>query len=137
MVSRNPVRTYPFLQKFNVLIGTIGFVEVIKGQGMPIFQHSHHGDLFVEYNVVLPTKLSPQIKKRESPAAIQATVAYISSYQSCRRSSTTRTGSQAGMNYNQLYHLRRFSRIYINPRYPFESASVACFIGVQLRAAHR
>lgn len=42
-----------------------GFVQTIKGEGMPIFGESGHGDLYVEYNVVLPNKLSPQMRKRE------------------------------------------------------------------------
>ncbi|KAH9945168.1 DnaJ-domain-containing protein [Epithele typhae] len=42
-----------------------GYVQVIKGEGMPIFEHPfEHGDLFVEYNVILPTELSSEAKKR-------------------------------------------------------------------------
>ena len=34
---------------------------------MPIFERpTEHGDLYVEYNVVLPTELSPEMKKRMS-----------------------------------------------------------------------
>lgn len=32
---------------------------------MPIHQGSGHGDLYVEYNVVLPTSLSPDLKRRK------------------------------------------------------------------------
>ncbi|GAA6037122.1 hypothetical protein JCM8097_008746 [Rhodosporidiobolus ruineniae] len=35
-----------------------GFVEVVHGEGMPIYHLSGHGDLFVEYQVVLPPALS-------------------------------------------------------------------------------
>ena len=44
-----------------------GFVQTIKGEGMPHFEHpSDHGDLFVEYNVVLPTQLSTGTRQRAS-----------------------------------------------------------------------
>ncbi|CEQ39745.1 SPOSA6832_01274 [Sporobolomyces salmonicolor] len=39
-----------------------GFVDVIQGEGMPIYHLSGHGDLFVEYQVVLPPTLSPTLK---------------------------------------------------------------------------
>ncbi|GAA5859269.1 hypothetical protein JCM1840_003826 [Sporobolomyces johnsonii] len=39
-----------------------GFVDVIQGEGMPIYHLSGHGDLFVEYQVVLPPTLSPKLK---------------------------------------------------------------------------
>lgn len=43
-----------------------GFVEVVKGEGMPIHEHEHsHGDLYVEYTVVLPKEVSPEKKRRE------------------------------------------------------------------------
>ncbi|KAF8920316.1 DnaJ-domain-containing protein [Mucidula mucida] len=46
-----------------------GFVEVIEGEGMPRFENHHlHGDLYVEYNVVLPTELSPHMRKRLTDA---------------------------------------------------------------------
>ncbi|BGO89576.1 DnaJ-related protein scj1 [Rhodotorula toruloides] len=41
-----------------------GFVDVITGEGMPIYHLSGHGDLFVEYQVILPPKLST--KQREA-----------------------------------------------------------------------
>ncbi|KZT72994.1 DnaJ-domain-containing protein [Daedalea quercina L-15889] len=42
-----------------------GFVEVVKDEGMPIHNHEHsHGDLFIEYAVVLPAEVSPE-KKRQ------------------------------------------------------------------------
>ena len=49
-----------------------GYVQTITGEGMPIFERpSEHGDLYVEYNVVLPTELSPEMKKRMcSPDAL-------------------------------------------------------------------
>jgi len=41
-----------------------GFVQTIKGEGMPLFQHpTSHGDLFVEYNVVLPTHLPHETRR--------------------------------------------------------------------------
>jgi DnaJ-related protein SCJ1 len=44
-----------------------GFVQTIKGEGMPLFERpTSHGDLFVEYNVVLPTKLSKETRQSTS-----------------------------------------------------------------------
>jgi hypothetical protein len=46
-------------------IGT-EFVQTIKGEGMPRFEDpSVHGDLYVEYNVVLPTVLGNDQKRSE------------------------------------------------------------------------
>ncbi len=43
-----------------------GFVQIIKDEGLPLFERpSEHGDLFVEYNVVLPAEISPETKKRK------------------------------------------------------------------------
>lgn len=36
---------------------------MIDGEGMPIFEGTGHGDLFVQYNVVIPTELSPELKE--------------------------------------------------------------------------
>jgi len=42
-----------------------GFVHQVKGEGLPIFeQSSHFGDLFVEYNVVLPAAISPAFRAK-------------------------------------------------------------------------
>ncbi|KAH9959624.1 hypothetical protein BC827DRAFT_1212647 [Russula dissimulans] len=41
-----------------------GFAQTIKGEGMPLFEHpTSYGDLFVEYNVVLPTHLSQETRQ--------------------------------------------------------------------------
>jgi DnaJ-related protein SCJ1 len=41
-----------------------GFVQTIKGEGMPFFeQPSRFGDLFVEYNVVLPSELTSDMHR--------------------------------------------------------------------------
>ena len=40
-----------------------GYVQTIKGEGMPIFEQSGHGDLFVEYNVVLPVELNANLRR--------------------------------------------------------------------------
>ncbi|KAH9942757.1 hypothetical protein B0H21DRAFT_750217 [Amylocystis lapponica] len=42
-----------------------GFVQTIKEEGMPVFeQDDAFGDLYIEYNVVLPTELSPETQRR-------------------------------------------------------------------------
>lgn len=46
-----------------IIIYCTGFVQVIKGEGMPEFGRSTHGDLYIEYNVVLPTEISPQTRR--------------------------------------------------------------------------
>ena len=40
-----------------------GFVQTIRGEGMPDYDQSTFGDLFVEYNVVLPATLSTDVKR--------------------------------------------------------------------------
>ena len=46
---------------------SLGFVQVIKGEGMPHFgSRSTKGDLFVEYNVVLPSEISPETRRSKS-----------------------------------------------------------------------
>jgi len=45
-----------------------GFVQTIKGEGMPIFQKSSHGDLYVEYNVVLPVELPVHMRRKLTEA---------------------------------------------------------------------
>ncbi|ORY72570.1 hypothetical protein BCR35DRAFT_282007 [Leucosporidium creatinivorum] len=35
-----------------------GFVQTVKGEGLPVYHESGHGDLFVEYSVVLPSTIS-------------------------------------------------------------------------------
>jgi DnaJ-related protein SCJ1 len=44
----------------------VGFVHVMKGEGMPVFGSDLHGDLYVEYKVVLPLELSPPMRQSES-----------------------------------------------------------------------
>jgi DnaJ-class molecular chaperone len=44
----------------------LGFVQVVTGEGLPLYHDSGHGDLFVEYNVVLPLTVAPKVKGRES-----------------------------------------------------------------------
>jgi DnaJ-related protein SCJ1 len=39
-----------------------GYVMTIKDEGMPIFERQGHGDLFVEFNVVLPTVISEDMR---------------------------------------------------------------------------
>jgi len=42
-----------------------GFVQMIKGEGMPSFENKNaKGDLFVEYNVVLPVEISPEMRRK-------------------------------------------------------------------------
>lgn len=41
-----------------------GHVMTVKGEGMPVFEGRGHGDLFVEFNVVLPSKLSDDMRSK-------------------------------------------------------------------------
>jgi DnaJ-class molecular chaperone len=35
----------------------------VTGEGMPIFEGHGNGDLFIEFNVVLPERISPELRK--------------------------------------------------------------------------
>ncbi|CCM00090.1 uncharacterized protein FIBRA_02117 [Fibroporia radiculosa] len=42
-----------------------GFVQTIKSEGMPVFEHDDaYGELYIEYNVVLPREVSPDMRRR-------------------------------------------------------------------------
>ncbi|KAF6754486.1 hypothetical protein DFP72DRAFT_899219 [Ephemerocybe angulata] len=59
-------RTVPLVRKG---VTQPGYVQVIKGEGMPLFnRHEQHGDLFVEYNVVLPTEVTPLMRRKFAEA---------------------------------------------------------------------
>ena len=45
-----------------------GFVDVVSGEGMPIYHLTGHGNLFVEYQVVMPPSLTP--KQREGMPSV-------------------------------------------------------------------
>lgn len=38
-------------------------MQTVDGEGMPVFEGNGHGDLFVEYNIVLPTSLTPELRR--------------------------------------------------------------------------
>jgi DnaJ-related protein SCJ1 len=40
----------------------------VPREGMPIFEGQGHGDLFIEFNVVLPERISPELRKSQSVA---------------------------------------------------------------------
>ncbi len=44
-----------------------GFVQVIADEGLPVYHESDHGNLYVEYSVVLPTTLSAKTKAGKHP----------------------------------------------------------------------
>jgi len=45
----------------------LGFVQVVEGEGMPLFgSKGSRGDLFIEYTVVLPVTLTPDMRRSES-----------------------------------------------------------------------
>jgi len=57
------------LQPFIVITPILytGFVQVLKGEGMPIFgMQNSKGDLYVEYNVVLPVDISSDMRRSKS-----------------------------------------------------------------------
>ncbi|KAJ7650312.1 hypothetical protein FB45DRAFT_14807 [Roridomyces roridus] len=45
-----------------------GFVQTIEEEGMPHFEKPTYGDLYVEYNVVLPVEISPQTRRKLAEA---------------------------------------------------------------------
>lgn len=46
---------------------TLGYVQVFDGEGMPLFEQSGHGNLYIEYNVVLPVELGSDMRRSEVP----------------------------------------------------------------------
>ena len=40
-----------------------GYVQVIAEEGMPEYGSSKYGDLYIEYNVVLPSVISKDVKQ--------------------------------------------------------------------------
>ena len=51
-----------------------GYVQTIKDEGMPIFEGTGYGDLYVEYSVVLPAQLSPGLRKSKRTRRLHARV---------------------------------------------------------------
>ncbi|EKM58382.1 uncharacterized protein PHACADRAFT_252656 [Phanerochaete carnosa HHB-10118-sp] len=45
-----------------------GFVQTILGEGMPVYESTGYGDLYVEYNVILPQTVSPEIRTKLAEA---------------------------------------------------------------------
>jgi len=45
-----------------------GFVQTIEEEGLPHFEKPTFGDLYVEYNVVLPVEISPQMRRKLAEA---------------------------------------------------------------------
>jgi DnaJ-related protein SCJ1 len=44
-----------------------GYVETVPGQGMPLHgSHDQFGNLYIEYNVLLPNKIDGDLRKSES-----------------------------------------------------------------------
>ncbi|KAF9223425.1 DnaJ-domain-containing protein [Gyrodon lividus] len=41
-----------------------GYVQTIEGEGMPVFGQSGHGNLYIEYNVVLPVELNSDMRRK-------------------------------------------------------------------------
>jgi DnaJ-class molecular chaperone len=47
-----------------------GYVQTIEGEGMPLYGKDSFGDLFVEYNVVLPVELNSDIRQSKSQSKV-------------------------------------------------------------------
>lgn len=47
-----------------------GYVQTIEGEGMPLYGKDSFGDLFVEYNVVLPVELNSDIRRSKSHSKV-------------------------------------------------------------------
>lgn len=46
-------------------------MQVLEEEGMPLFEQSGHGNLYVEYNVVLPVKLGPDMRRSKFCYALE------------------------------------------------------------------
>ena len=40
-----------------------GYVQTIESEGMPVYGTDSFGDLFIEYNVVLPVELNSDMRR--------------------------------------------------------------------------
>ena len=58
----------------------LGYVQTIKNEGMPIFEKEGHGDLYVQYNVVLPSSLTSSVRKSKGISFIRSRALLIDSF---------------------------------------------------------
>jgi DnaJ-class molecular chaperone len=65
-----------------------GFVQTIHGEGMPIYESTGYGDLYVEYNIVLPSKLSPDVRSSKFPCAMLPISHLLTSHKNWLKRST-------------------------------------------------
>lgn len=55
---------------------------------MPLYQSPEYGDLYVEYNVVLPSEISPETKKRTCSRHVEPYLETDCPHQACFLPST-------------------------------------------------
>lgn len=68
--------SHSFLTRF------AGYVQMFEGEGMPLFEQSGRGNLFIEYNVVLPVELGPDMRQSKTRNYLgEASVTYSFSQQ--------------------------------------------------------
>jgi DnaJ-related protein SCJ1 len=59
-----PGKLLPFIRLvYGPLNFFVGYVQTVEGEGMPLYGTDNFGDLFVEYNVVLPVELNSDIRR--------------------------------------------------------------------------
>lgn len=56
----------------------LGYVQVFEEEGMPLFEQSGHGNLYVEYNVVLPVELNPDTRRSKAHYCPKGSVTHFS-----------------------------------------------------------
>ena len=39
-----------------------GYVQIVKGEGLPIYHESGNGDLFITYDIILPSSVTPKTR---------------------------------------------------------------------------
>ncbi|KAH0833301.1 putative chaperone DnaJ [Lanmaoa asiatica] len=66
-----------------------GYVQTFEEEGMPLFEQSGHGNLYVEYSVVLPVELSPDMRRSKAKHRLrEESMTYSSSEQNLGMFST-------------------------------------------------
>ena len=59
-----PSELLPFIPLVYVPLNFVtGYVQTIEGEGMPVYGTDSFGDLFIEYNVVLPVELNSDMRR--------------------------------------------------------------------------
>lgn len=66
-----------------------GYVQMLEGEGMPLFEQFGHGNLYIEYSVVLPVELSSDMRRSKAQyCLLEGSVTHSSQQQNSAKFST-------------------------------------------------